>query len=277
MTDPDCLLSVDVGNSRIKIGLFRIDGRAGSDGLPECLNWTAVPLADPVPWDRVTAWFQAAGVSRSAGVVAGANPAGVDRVTGSWPDSAGAPPLIVSDPTGFPLRVKLDSPRQVGVDRLLNAVAANVLRPVGRPCVIIDSGTASTVDLISPEGAFLGGAILPGLELSARSLHQYTALLPLIDVDELATEPHDPLGTSTRAAMRSGLIWGQLGAVKELTARLADSSNVASATNQKVRPDPFVLLTGGGARLLSPHLPEALCAPHLALQGLVIVRDSLYT
>jgi type III pantothenate kinase len=149
---------------------------------------------------------------------------------------------------------------RVGVDRLLNAVAANVIRPAARPAVIVDTGTATTVDLVNTDGAFEGGAILPGFELCARALHDYTALLPLLSIEELAGEPREPLGRNTRAALRSGLFWGQLGAVKELIERLTP-----------VRTEPLVLLTGGGAVLLASHFPEARWEPHLSLQGLVVM------
>jgi type III pantothenate kinase len=154
---------------------------------------------------------------------------------------------------------------KVGIDRLLNAVAANILRPEGRPAILVDTGTATTVDYITAQGAFAGGAILPGFELSARALHDYTALLPLVSIDELATGLHEPVGTNTRQALRSGLFWGQLGAVRELIGRLHDRSAAP----------PFLLLTGGGASLLAAHLPEARLEPHLALQGLKHVADSL--
>jgi type III pantothenate kinase len=126
---------------------------------------------------------------------------------------------------------------------------------------VVDTGTATTVDAISPEGAFEGGAILPGFELSARALNQYTAMLPYITVDELVEESHEPLGRGTREALRSGLVWGQVGAIKELAERLS----------HRWTEEPFLLLTGGGAPLLTAHLPNAIWKPHLSLQGLAVV------
>ncbi|MEX0701162.1 MAG: type III pantothenate kinase [Planctomycetales bacterium] len=100
---------------------------------------------------------------------------------------------------------------------------------------------------------------MAGFQLSARALHRYTALLPLIGIDELANEPHPPLGRDTRQALRSGLFWGQLGAVKELIARLSVGEK-----------EPALLLTGGGGPLLAPHLPHARHEPHLGLRGLAL-------
>src|SRR3972149_2904514 len=111
----------------------------------------------------------------------------------------------------LPLVVRLERPDMVGIDRLVDAVAVNHLRQPGRPAVIVDVGTAITVDLVSADGAFLGGSILPGLEISARALHEFTDLLPLIDISEFS-DPPPALGMSTEAAMRSGLFWGTIGA-----------------------------------------------------------------
>ncbi|RMF89255.1 MAG: type III pantothenate kinase, partial [Planctomycetota bacterium] len=84
-----------------------------------------------------------------------------------------------------PLDVRVPDPDMVGIDRLLDAAAADRLRREGSPAVVVDLGTAITVDLVSADGGFLGGAILPGLAMAARALHDYTDLLPLIDVTRL--------------------------------------------------------------------------------------------
>ncbi len=110
-----------------------------------------------------------------------------------------------------------------------------------------------------------GARYLPGFELCARALNQYTALLPFVTIDELCNESHEPLGTSTQEALRSGLLWGQIGAIRELVDRLSARWSVA----------PFVLLTGGGAPLAAPELPEARWEPCLSLQGLAVVAEHL--
>lgn len=250
------VLAVDVGNSRFKIGLF-----TEGDGLPTCLAGTAVPLAGELPWGEVGRWRErhARDGEEVRGVVAGSNPAGIRRVLGTWPKGAGSPTLV-DDPTAFPLEVDIESPETVGVDRLLNAVAANVLRDAGRPAIVVDSGTATTVDAIDGDGRFRGGAILPGFELAARSLHQYTALLPFVPVEDL-DEDTPAVGRNTRDALRSGLHHGQIGAVRELVREMTTT----------LGDDPLVLLTGGGGHLLGPRMPEARFEPQLTLQGLVVV------
>lgn len=256
------LLTIDVGNSRIKVGLFEDAVTAGE--LPRCVRATAVAAEAPLPWDEVRMWVD----GPVAGVVAGANPRGIAKVLDTWPHELGPRPRTLENRLEFPLLIRVDEPRKVGVDRLLAAVAANVVRPGGRRAVIVSSGTATTVDRVAADGAFEGGAILPGFDLCARALHHYTALLPLVSMDELAREPHPPLGTNTRAAIRSGLFWGQLGAIKELIARLA------SVEKEPGEPPPLLLLTGGGAGLLAPELPAACVEPHLALQGIVLAAGA---
>lgn len=258
------LLAVDVGNSRLKIGLFPADDGGSEAALPHPAQTEVRPLEADLTRSKISAWLPA-GAACVRGVVAGANPAGVQRVVDDWPQDE-CPVHILNAAGSLPLNVHVAEPDKVGIDRLLNSVAANVLRPAEAPAVIVDTGTATTVDAVSSQGAFLGGAILPGFELSALSLHRYTALLPLISVDELNGEPPAPLGTHTRDALRSGLFWGQLGAVKELVARLKETLQTAEDTT----PDSLVLLTGGGAPLLAPHIPEARLEPHLSLQGLVL-------
>jgi type III pantothenate kinase len=178
-----------------------------------------------------------------------------------WPN-----PVVVDNPFDLPLTLNVDSIRAVGVDRLFNAIAANVIRAPGQAVIIVDSGTATTVDVVSSEGVFEGGAILPGFQLCARALHQYTALLPHIPNSELDVSTPEPLGKNTRDAIRSGLFWGQLGAVKELLRHL-----------YKQLPDgALTLVTGGAGRLLAPQMsPDVLHEPFLTLQGLVMVGQQL--
>src|SRR5262249_6105357 len=151
-----------------------------------------------------------------------------------------------------------------GIDRLFDAVAANLLRQPSEPVLVVDAGTATTVNYISEAGAFEGGAILPGLGLGARALHHHTALLPLIDVGKLGQHPVVPLGRDTPGAISSGLWYGQIGAIRELVSRLAESAS---------RP-PLVLITGGNGRALAAALGNNVrFEPHLALSGLAHVAQ----
>jgi type III pantothenate kinase len=263
---PDNLaLAIDVGNSRIKFGVFERDQASEARALPPCLASMAIAAAEQVDWASVTAHFKEWTPLITTTVIAGANPAGVERLLSAWPAAFPAAPRVLRGAAELPLRVNVESPDKVGIDRLLDAVAVNVLRPQGDAVVIIDAGTATTVDLVSAEGVFEGGAILPGIELGARALHQYTALLPLIDVPELLADSVAPLGRNTREAIGSGLWFGQIGAIRELVYWLAQSTDRSIQT----------FVTGGNGRWLAPALrSNARFESDLALRGLAHVAQS---
>ncbi|MBI1309787.1 type III pantothenate kinase [bacterium] len=258
-------LAVDVGNSRVKSGVFSSSDQGG--GLPAGSLFLTSGPGGGINW---AALQEPLGSGNVRSVIVGSNQQGVDAVLAAWPDQFPAPPPIVfRDSVRFPIEVDVESPRRVGLDRLLTAIAANRLRSADRAAIVVDCGTATTVDLISMNGVFLGGAILPGFELCAKALHRYTEVLPLVTMDELLQTDergqHPVLGRNTHAAISSGIFWGQVGAVRELIAR--QSTLVAPAA-------PQVFVTGGGGELLFAHLENAGNYPYLALQGLVIAAES---
>jgi len=267
---PSSWLAADVGNSQIKFGCFPAVDSTGSpeSPLPECRQFFCLKVDDEIPWPEILAGCgQASGYQ---GVVAGSNQVGVDRLVDEWPKTLSAP-LVIRSPERFPLVVDVDEPARVGLDRLLNAIAANRIRRKSTPAIIVDCGTATTVDVVSETGAFSGGAILPGFTLCARALHRYTEVLPLISLEELFALPvsedtHPALGKNTHEAIRSGVFWGQIGAIRELVDRLCESACPGRGEDR----DIDLLITGGGARLLVPHLPDAVHCPSLPLQGLVL-------
>ena len=160
------------------------------------------------------------------------------------------------------LEVRVPRPDMVGIDRLVDAVAVNRLRRAERPAVIVDVGSAITVDLVSADGAFLGGAILPGIEMAARALHHFTDLLPTVNVSDLETPP-PALGTATGAAIRSGLFWGAVGAIRQLIEQLGKT-----AGGEEI---PEVFLTGGAGAAVAGLLgADVRYAPNLTLSGIAL-------
>jgi len=256
-------LAIDVGNTRAKLGVFESTrSRASTSKLPACIASMAVPIALKLEWEKIAAHFDQWNAKVAKTVVAGAYPAGVEKVVSEWPDGIWPAPVALDRAADLPLRVNLEHPDKVGIDRLLDAVAANALREPAEPAIVVDAGTATTVNFISAEGAFEGGAILPGIELGARALRQFTALLPLIDVQSLVLNPVEPLGRNTADAIGSGLWFGHIGAIRELVTRLSESSG---------RP-PLLLVTGGNGRWLAPALgADARFEADLALRGLAFV------
>lgn len=252
MTANSRYFALDAGNTRVKFGLF--DVQPGQP-LPVCLSNGFVMCGQPLPPTLIED-ASTHGVPRP--IISGSNPPEIARVVAEW--NPRWPPLkVLEDRTRLGIRIDVDAPHRVGWDRLLNAIAAQQIRDSRQAAVIVDSGTAVTVDFLDAAGAFRGGAILPGIGMSARALHQYTALLPLIPAPDVTVTIPDPVGRNTIPAMRSGLYWGHVGAVRELVTRM-----VAEA------PGAMVIVTGGAGDAVIPHLNDVRVEPHLPLQGLVL-------
>lgn len=159
--------------------------------------------------------------------------------------------------SGIPIHY--DDPRAFGADRLVVLVAARA--KYGAPCVVIDFGTATTFNALDARGEFIGGAIAPGLNMSAEALHQFTAKLPRIEI----AAPAHALGTNTRDALRAGIFFGYVALVQGMVARLKAEMNA---------PDARVIATGGMASLLAPHCPALdITDLDLALEGLRILYE----
>jgi type III pantothenate kinase len=256
------LVAVDIGNSRIKLALF--DKQPGPGEFPEPKNGSRSCRPD---WQdpQLSHWL-AAEKSSPTWLIASVQRATSARLI-TWLQSQSIEHFRLLTAADLPLDVRLEYPERVGIDRLVNAVAVNRLREAKRAAIVIDVGSAITVDAVSAEGAFLGGSIVPGIGMSARALHEFTDLLPLSEMTELA-EPPEPLGKSTVSALRSGLFWGAVGAMRELTTRLsADLSR------------PHVFLTGGAAPSVAEFLVDvanepARYVPHLTLAGIALSARS---
>ena len=205
-------------------------------------------------------------------VISGSNPPVVQRLLDNW-NLGPTRPLAIRNCVSIPVVADVDFPERVGLDRLLNGVAVNAIRPTSRAAIVVDSGTATTVDYVSANGVFCGGAILPGMELCAKSLHDYTALLPLLSVQELGGVGPVAPGRNTHDAIRNGLFWGQVGAIRELIRQLClqRGHRVPSFESENSDPNaPWLVLTGGGGPVLSPQFPSALRLASLGMHGLVL-------
>lgn len=167
-------------------------------------------------------------------------------------------PMIVGRKLKTRIKVRTDNPREVGADRIVNAVAA--VERWGAPVIVVDFGTATTFDCVNADGDYVGGAIAPGFRVSEDALVRRTAKLPKIEVER----PPKAIGTNTVAAMQSGLFWGYLGLVDALARRCRD----------ELGGDPKVVATGGLSTLLgneSEVIQEI--DPFLTLRGLAILYE----
>ena len=172
--------------------------------------------------------------------------------------------LMIAGSGNMPMPIRVQRPTEVGADRLVNGVA--VARLYGTPAIVVDFGTATTFDCISRDGAYVGGAIAPGLELGLEALASRTARLPRIEL----VEPQKAIGTDTVSAMQSGVVLGYraltLGLLERIRDELARTEKVAAAKIQ-------VVLTGGlSAAPWARNLPgiDAI-DPELTLKGLAIL------
>ncbi len=247
------LIAVDIGNTRIKLGEF---ASALGEGLPPALRQLALPAEQPLGVE-LEQWAPAAGLWLIGSVFRAAT----DRLVAWLAEHRPQAQVKVLAYQDLPLEIDLEHPELAGLDRLAAAVGANRLRSANRAAVVLDVGTAIKANLLDERGVFCGGAILPGLAMSARALHELTDLLPLIPYSELEEAP-PAVGRSTVPAMRSGLFWGAVGAMKELIARLGEQ-----------RSGVEVFLTGGAAPGVADLLGEhAVYVPHLTLGGIAASR-----
>lgn len=249
------MLAIDVGNTRVKIGLF-----AGND----CRGSYAIPVDACGDLGPVRRWIWEAGADvDQPAAVSDVNPLVTRDLVRAWRDEFGVTPRPVGRPRRWLLDVDVEKPDRVGPDRLFNAVAAKAIRPAGVTTLIVDAGTAITVDVVDAAGAFRGGAILPGFGLSAKALNAYTALLPAVPSADVASDTPTAIGRDTTAAIRSGLFWGAVGAVNELIARQRSELGVSDV-------DSEIVVTGGAGPRLVPYVAGARAEPYLALTGLVL-------
>ena len=245
------LLAVDAGNTQTVFGLFR-DGELGEhwrvaterdrtgdelgvllsglldldavDGI--CLSSTVPPLVQAYE-DFAARWANA----RFLAVGPGAK-------------------------TGIPIRY--DDPREVGPDRIANAVA--VLEQYGAPSIVVDFGTSTNFDVVSPEGEYVGGVLAPGIEVSMDALFARAARLFRIDF----SAPETVIGKTTGTALQSGLVYGFTGQVDEIVTRIRGELGVEAPA----------IATGGLADLIVPHSRTIeKVDPYLTLEGLRILWD----
>lgn len=205
---------------------------------------------------RLDTGFEQAGIEIRAldGAIASSVVRGMTPVMSRAVRALSGRRLIEADPGADPgIDIAVPRPEAVGVDRLLAAGAA--FRRVRGAAIVVDAGTALTVDLVSAGGCFLGGTIAPGLRAMANVLSSGTSLLPEVKLEA----PPSALGRDTRECIRAGVVFGAAGAVDRLVEELIAAADAA----------PRVLLTGGDAPFLSPYLRSPHDSePDLVLHGL---------
>jgi type III pantothenate kinase len=259
--DPRMLLAVDIGNTNVTTGLFRngslvatrratTRARATADELEHLLD--GLLRLDDVAFGDVSAI--------SACSVVPILTAALETIA-----ARRERPLLVAAAGTVPIAIRVDRPADVGADRLVNALAA--ARIHGTPALVADFGTATTIDCVAADGAFVGGAIAPGLELGLEALAARTAKLPRVEL----RAPDRAIGRDTVSAIQSGTVLGYQalanGLIGRIRAELAEAGAVPEA-------DVRVILTGG---LSAAPWAQALSGvdaidPDLTLKGLAILN-----
>jgi type III pantothenate kinase len=242
------LMVLNVGNSRLSVGVFV----AG-----ELEYSTRIPHSSRGEWEpRLReAWERIKDLEQPAVAAAGVNPPLVEPLEHAVAQATGAKVQWVGSDLDLPIKVLTEHPEQTGIDRVLNVAAA--YEQMGKACVVVDAGTAVTVDACNDKGEFLGGAIAPGAAMQLDALHDRTAKLPRVDL----AAPTEPFGRSTAAAIQQGVFHGIRGMVKELVENYA--------TDLGTWPD--LIATGGDAPTLFQdwELVHAI-APDLTLYGIAL-------
>lgn len=238
-------LAIDIGNSRSTWGYFA-GATIASRGQFDSVD--AIASCD-LPWGDVEA-IGIGSVDRNA----------CDHLLGFLESMTGVEPLVMNSGADVGLELLVEDPASVGTDRALNALAWSRREP-GRGAVILDAGTALTVDGVSAGGEFLGGWIAPGLRLSARSLSSGTAQLPLAP----SNSPCGPWATDTQSAISGGIEALFLAGAYSLGERVLSGLEAGAAT---------VVTGGDGERLCASLAGEAQLLPYLTLEGIAVaVRE----
>jgi len=259
------LLAVDVGNTETVVGLFD-DAPSGKD--PSAgevvdhwrLSTEAARTSDELAL-LVGQLLALRGLRLDTDVTGVAVSSGVPRVTAALREMAakhlGLDPVVIGPGTRTGVPIRYENPREVGADRIANAVGA--LERFDPPLVIVDFGTATTLDAISPAGEYLGGAIVPGVDIALDALYSAAALLRRIEL----VEPRRVIGTSTEAAIQSGTLYGTAAMVDGMVARM--EVELGRST---------VVATGGLSPLLAPLTRRVQhLEPWLTLHGLRVVYE----
>lgn len=248
------LLTIDVGNTQTVLGMFEGDDLVG--------HWrvtTGVHTEDEMRWE-VTGILALDGFT-AEDIDGVAISSVVPSVTTTLRNAApalidGGDVVVVEPGTRTGMSILIDNPREVGADRIVNAVAAR--QRYGMPAIVVDFGTSTNFDVVSPEGAYIGGVIAPGVEIATDALVGGTAALRRVEF----TPPRSPIGKGTVEAIQSGALYGHAGMVDGIIERISGV----------LEGEPIIVATGGLASTIVPHcrLVDTV-DDHLTLEGLRLI------
>jgi len=250
------LLAIDIGNTNIKLGIFDGDRLKAVWNLATDIHHTSDEYGGVVlnlmEREKIL-------TSKVAGaVLCGVVPPLQHTFVEMCKKYLNTKPLVVEAGVKTGMRIRLDNPREVGSDRVVNAVAAQNL--YGKPLIIVDLGTATSFDVVSKEGDYLGGVIVPGIGIASDALFARTAALPRIEL----ARPQQVIGRNTISAMQSGIIFGYIELIGGMIRRIEDE------LGSKVK----VIATGGQAYPFAEEIAAIdIINPNLTLIGLRLIYE----
>jgi type III pantothenate kinase len=248
------ILAIDVGNSNVVVGVF--------NGRTLHTSWRLTSDRERMPDEW---WALIAGMANSDGIdltridgaiVSSVVPRLTSRITGMIERRCGVSPVIVSTAIDLGIGVRTDNPEEVGADRIVNAAAVRVLYKA--PAIVVDFGTATTFDVVSSDGDYIGGAIAPGVQLALDALTGRAARLSAVEL----LIPDHAIGSNTVHSVQSGTVLGYLELVNGMLKRISS----------ELGGDPAIVATGGLGELFHAHsdLIDAY-EPDLTLFGLQMI------
>ncbi|MFP6730950.1 MAG: type III pantothenate kinase [Alphaproteobacteria bacterium] len=233
------LLAIDAGNTNTVFGIYQGEQQRG--------QWRAETRAGRTA-DEYAVWLNQllgqAGIEPdqiNAAIIASVVPETIYHLRSLCQANFDCEPLIVGENVDIGVELAVDNPREVGADRVVNAVAAHSRYPGA--LIVIDFGTATTFDVIDASGAYRGGAIAPGINLSLEALHRAAAQLPRV----AAKKPQAVIGTATTPMMQSGVYWGYVGLIEGLVQRIKNEFG-----------EPMTVIATGGLAPLFHVATEAI-------------------
>jgi len=257
------LLAIDIGNTNIALGLFDLSDRA-SGGKTLRADWRLETRAGRTGDEYaalLATLFGLRGLALSvvdAVAVSSVVPPALFPMEQLCRRHLGIEPLIVGPGTKSGMPILYENPREVGADRIVNAVAAYQSWPQG--AIVVDFGTATTFDVVTSRGEYAGGVIAPGLMVSADALYHATAKLPRVEI----ARPKNTVGRNTVASIQAGLVFGYAGLVDAIVTRI----------QAEVDYQPRVVGTGGLAPLIAAESKTIQeCADLLTLRGLALLYE----
>jgi len=251
------LLAIDIGNTNVVLGVFegerlRESWRIGTKASITADEY-AVIMKDLFAFSGIS-FGQIDGIIISTVV-----PPLLSIMTEMSRKYFKIEPMNVTSELKTGITLSYENPREIGADRIVNAAAA--FRLYGGPLIIIDFGTATTFCAVTAKGEYLGGAITPGVKISAEALYQRAAKLPRVEL----TRPRKIIGRDTVSAMQAGILYGYAGLVDGIVERM----------KKELSPDARVIATGGLAELVTPETKSAIeVRPNLTLEGLLFIYDT---